>query len=65
MELPDKRALLIAYLKMKVDEEDWHGVADAAMDLREIDARLAERKERAHSAVWRLSPSRGEASSIP
>ena len=33
------RATLILYLRMKTDEEDWHGVADAAMDLREHDAR--------------------------
>ena len=32
------RELLIEYLKLKVHEEDWHGVADAAMDLRELDA---------------------------
>lgn len=32
------RELLIEYLKLKVNEEDWHGVADAAMDLRELDA---------------------------
>jgi hypothetical protein len=35
------RDTLIAYLQMKVGEEDWHGVADAAMDLRELEARLA------------------------
>ena len=34
----DRRGLLIEYLKMKVDEGDWHGVADAAMDLREVEA---------------------------
>lgn len=28
------------YLKMKVEEQDWHGVADAAMDLRELEAQL-------------------------
>ncbi len=32
------RETLIAYLTMKVAEQDWHGVADAAMDLRELDA---------------------------
>lgn len=32
------RDLLVRYLKMKVDQEDWHGVADAANDLREFDA---------------------------
>ena len=38
------KADLIAYLRMKITVEDWHGVADAAMDLRELDAALA---------VWR------------
>lgn len=45
--LPDKtqllkrRAITIQDLIAKADNEDWHGVADAAMDLREIDATLA------------------------
>jgi len=38
--LKEKR-LLIEYLKMKVDNGDWHGVADAAMDIREIDAKIS------------------------
>lgn len=28
------------YLLLKVKQEDWHGVADAAMDIREIVTRL-------------------------
>lgn len=32
-----RRATLIAYLLMKVEEEDWHGASDAANDLRELD----------------------------
>jgi len=32
-----RRAVLIAYLSEKVEAEDWHGVADAAMDLRDLD----------------------------
>jgi hypothetical protein len=28
------------YLLMKIHEEDWHGVMDAAADLREIDVYL-------------------------
>lgn len=28
------------YLLLKVDQKDWHGVADAAMDIREIEAKL-------------------------
>lgn len=34
------RETYIAYLKMKVEEQDWHGVSDAANDLRELDAAL-------------------------
>lgn len=34
----ERRRLLISYLKMKVDEGDWHGVSDAANDLRELEA---------------------------
>lgn len=35
-----RRELLIAYLMENVREEDWHGCADACMDLREVDAEL-------------------------
>jgi len=35
-----RRKILVKYLLSKVEEEDWHGVADAAMDIREIDAVL-------------------------
>lgn len=35
-----RRARMIDYLKLKIDEHDWHAVADAAMDLREIEAQL-------------------------
>lgn len=34
------RQNLIDYLYAKVGSEDWHAVADAAMDLREVDAKL-------------------------
>lgn len=37
-EYESRRAVLIEYLRMKVGMEDWHGVADAANDLRELDA---------------------------
>lgn len=38
--LKEKKQLMIDYLKLKVSEGDWHGVADAAMDIREIDSSL-------------------------
>lgn len=37
-----QREALLAYLRMKVEQEDWHGVADAACDLRELEARYPE-----------------------
>lgn len=39
-ELASRRRLMISYCEMKIREEDWHGVADAAMDLRDIDAEV-------------------------
>lgn len=39
--LVKRRAITISDLLAKVDAEDFHGVADCAMDLREIDAQLA------------------------
>lgn len=35
-----RRERMIKYLELKVEEQDWHGVADAAMDLREIDSAI-------------------------
>jgi hypothetical protein len=34
-----QRVVLIEYLMVMIALEDWHGVADVAMDLRELDAR--------------------------
>lgn len=39
MSYEEQRRILVEYLKMKVEQQDWHGVADAAMDLRELEAR--------------------------
>lgn len=36
-DLFEQKAILIAYLKLKTDQHDWHAVADAAMDLRELE----------------------------
>jgi hypothetical protein len=43
--LKDKLAMMEKYLKLKTKERDWHGVADAAMDIREIEAQLKILKE--------------------
>jgi hypothetical protein len=39
-ELELQKAHLVTYLLSKVSAEDWHAVADAAMDLREIEAKI-------------------------
>ena len=39
-ELDKQRETLISYLLSKVEIADWHGVADAAMDLREIEVQI-------------------------
>ena len=34
-----QKEILIQYLYVKIAQEDWHGVADAAMDIRELEAK--------------------------
>jgi hypothetical protein len=38
--LKEELTLMEQYLKLKLAQRDWHGVADAAMDIREIEAQL-------------------------
>lgn len=37
LSLDARLTLMVQYLLLKVQERDWHGVADAAMDLRELE----------------------------
>lgn len=37
MDIKDRKVKMIEYLKVKLDEQDWHGVSDAANDLRELE----------------------------
>ena len=39
-----QRSIMLQYLQLMIARQDWHGVADAAMDLREMDAE-SRRKE--------------------
>lgn len=39
-ELQAARPKLIEYLRLKLVLEDWHGVADGAMDLRDLDSEM-------------------------
>ena len=36
----DQRKAYVEYLLMKVEQADWHGVSDAANDLRELEAKF-------------------------
>jgi hypothetical protein len=38
--LTEQRDALIQYLKVKVETADWHGVSDAANDLRVLEERI-------------------------
>jgi hypothetical protein len=60
--LEQQKAQLVAYARMKLDAGDQHGVADAAMDIREIDARL---DELARVAPPLESPMWGGVTSVP
>lgn len=44
IDLEQERLTMLTYLHTKIKVEDWHGVADAAMDLREIDREIKVRK---------------------
>ena len=35
-----RKEMMVKYMKLKMEEEDWHGVADAAMDIRDIESEL-------------------------
>ena len=43
--LEKKKARMDSYLTLKHEDEDYHGVADAAMDIREILAKIQVLKE--------------------
>ncbi len=45
-ELREQKTQLIAYLLSKVKSCDWHAVMDVAVDIREIEARLEDRRSR-------------------
>jgi hypothetical protein len=49
MTTQQQKETLVAYLRMKTDEQDWHGVADAAMDLRELEIKLQMESKLAYS----------------
>lgn len=39
LDYEQKKKIYIEYLLLKVQEEDWHGVSDAANDLRVLEAK--------------------------
>lgn len=55
----DRRKILIDYLKMKTEEQDWHGVSDAANDLRVLDKEISIFGEQSKvETIWTEASSR-------
>lgn len=46
--LEEKIQGLIIYMEQKIDDRDWHGVADAAMDIRDLEAKKEVYKDEEH-----------------
>jgi hypothetical protein len=51
-----QRRVMLEYMQLMIARRDWHGVADAAMDLREMEAekcfaRNAKAKQKAKTKV--------------
>jgi hypothetical protein len=51
--IEEKIATLVCYLKVKLDERDWHGVSDCANDIRVLEGQNGWRK--AHASITRLA----------
>jgi hypothetical protein len=45
-----QRHILVQYLHVMIARKDWHGVADVAMDLRELEAEEIGRNTREESS---------------
>jgi hypothetical protein len=39
IELEEQIRALVIYMQLKIRQRDWHGVADSAMDIRELEAK--------------------------
>lgn len=59
MTYEDHHAALVQYLKVKVEQADWHGVSDAANDLRVLEAQHDSRKTTRDSQSGWQSPEAG------
>jgi len=44
--LISRKQVFIEYLRTKIQQQDWHGVADIAMDLRELEVEIRIEKEK-------------------
>lgn len=44
MTYEEKMKILVDYMKLKIEEKDWHGVCDCANDLRELEVEIKMKK---------------------
>lgn len=56
MTYDEKVKTMLEYLKLKIEERDWHGVADCAMDLREYEAEQRTKPKRTVTVVGPTGP---------
>lgn len=56
LKLQTQHSALLSYLSVKVEAADWHGVSDAANDLRVLEAQIALTPMTATEVIVRLAP---------
>ena len=44
-DLDEQISSMVEYMQLKIQAEDWHAVADAAMDIREIESEMKALKD--------------------
>lgn len=52
MSYEEQHATLVAYLKVKAEQGDWHGVSDAANDLRVLEAEHSATQRQKHADAY-------------
>lgn len=48
----ERKDALITYMRAKIEEGDWHGVSDAANDLRELEVEMRLKPDAAPTPQW-------------
>lgn len=52
MKFEERKRIYLDYIRLKTEEEDWHGVSDAANDLRELYLEEQLKKDLKATVTW-------------